>query len=261
MRYLPNKFRGFKPEKQRKTLLELARALEERWDDAEQRLELIDELSVHAGALTEPDPAISAAVSGLWRAVDLQSLMEVLTPLYRLLGFDPRDDGFLTHDRDTMQPRAESIPLTGVLHNLRSGFNTGSIFRIADCFGLERLILSGYTPTPDNPKLQQTAMGVTDWLPWTVSGDIFQTLEALRSRGCYLTALETHPRAVSLEQARFERPCVLIVGNEALGLEKKVLDSVDQIVSIPMRGRKNSLNVGVAFAVAVWEIARRWNLS
>jgi len=96
---------------------------------------------------------------------------------------------------------------------------------------------------------------------WEKREDIFLVMNELKeSEGVEVIALETTPEACPLHRAKIEKPAVLIVGNEAFGLSEEVLIRADKILEISLSGWKESLNVGVAYGMACYEILRQWNL-
>ena len=145
--------------------------------------------------------------------------------------------------------------LEALLDNVRSAWNVGAIFRTSDAFGLHRLHLCGFTPTPENVSVAKTALGADKTIPWTSSKNALITAQELKSAGAYLCAVEQDPRAVPIETLAdlpaTRLPLVVIVGNEISGVDPALLDLCDKICFIPMRGQKRSLNVEVAFGVAV----------
>lgn len=149
--------------------------------------------------------------------------------------------------------------LIAVLDNIRSLYNVGSIFRTADAFGFKKIYLSGYTPEPIGEKqkreIHKTALGAEEFLQWEKFGKTWKLLENLKKQGFYIVGLETDKKAIdifkfSLPAAR--KNMVLVVGNEVKGLSKEVLKRCDKIIKIPMLGKKESLNVSVAFGVAAF---------
>lgn len=151
-------------------------------------------------------------------------------------------------------------PVFTVLDNLRSAFNVGSIIRTADCALLEKIYFCGYTAHPPHKKLDKTSLGAMPYVPWEYNDSIVDTVQALRKKGISIISLETTNRSKLIWEYRFPVPVALILGNEALGVSKEVLELSDDIVEIPMLGYKNSINVAVAFGIAVYEIQRQhWN--
>ncbi|CAN5466173.1 RNA methyltransferase [soil metagenome] len=151
--------------------------------------------------------------------------------------------------------------VTVVLQDIRSMYNVGSIFRTADAMRIERLILTGYTPTPPRPEIKKTALGADETVPWLYEGDIFVALEAERARGSVLVALELTTTSVPISTLSTLSPTTpsritLVLGNEISGVSDDVLAMCDISVEIPMEGVKHSLNVAVAAGIAMYEAIR-----
>ena len=149
-------------------------------------------------------------------------------------------------------PGPQTANLEGLLDNLRSAWNVGAIFRTADGLGVQKLHLCGITPTPENPAVAKTALGADQSIPWTYAPNAVIAAENLVSSGAHLWALEQDQRAIPLADAKItgNQQIVLIVGNEVTGVDPALLDLCEQVVYIPMQGKKRSLNVEVAFGVA-----------
>jgi len=140
-----------------------------------------------------------------------------------------------------------------ILHNIRSAFNVGSIFRTADAVGADKIFLTGYTPTPDNKEITKTALGAENFVKWEKYKNISYLLKKLKKGKYYLVAIEQAENSIPFYKFKPKFPLVLILGNEVRGLDKRILKKVDKIVEIPMFGRKESLNVAVAFGIiAYW---------
>ena len=156
----------------------------------------------------------------------------------------------------TVEPVPSSNPpqgtLEALLDNIRSAWNVGAIFRTADGLGVQKLHLCGITPTPENPAVAKTALGADQSIPWTYAPNAVIAAENLVSSGAHLWALEQDQRAIPLADAKIagNQQVVLIVGNEVTGVDPALLDLCEQVVYIPMQGKKRSLNVEVAFGVA-----------
>lgn len=152
------------------------------------------------------------------------------------------------------RPKSEEPwPIAVYLDHLRSAHNVGSIIRTAEAFSFGSLYFSPQTPFITHKQVQDAAMGADQWV--SCSEGI-----ALSSLPRPIIALETSPQATSLYEMIFPSTFSLVVGNEEYGCSEEVLQSADFLVEIPLRGRKNSLNVANAFAVAAGEIARRKTL-
>jgi 23S rRNA (guanosine2251-2'-O)-methyltransferase len=161
------------------------------------------------------------------------------------------------------QPEGEcnptiSEPVVEVfLDNIRSAFNVGAMFRTADGSGLAHIHLCGMTPTPDNPKIAKTSLGAEYSTPWTYYPDGLSAVKSLKEKGLIIWALECSSSSVSIyESVNFlpEKPLLLVVGNEVTGVDPGILRVCERTISIPMQGYKRSLNVAVAFGIAVYTL-------
>lgn len=143
-----------------------------------------------------------------------------------------------------------------VLDNVRSAFNVGSILRTADGAGIRAAHLCGITPTPENPKVAKTALSAEFVTPWTYAPNAPETVERLKASGLAVWALEGGHGSVSILEPLLQPPAaiVLVAGNELAGVDPAILALCDRIVSLPMLGFKRSLNVAVAFGVAMYWI-------
>lgn len=148
-------------------------------------------------------------------------------------------------------------PLEVFLDNIRSAWNVGSMLRTADGTGVQHVHLCGVTSRPDNPKVWKTALGAERSLPWSFYPDGLSGALALKNQGLRLWALEGGNRAESLFKVGSDLPglpLVLVVGNEVSGVDPAILDVCERVVCLPMQGIKGSLNVAVAFGIAVYYI-------
>ncbi|MCZ2127162.1 MAG: RNA methyltransferase [Anaerolineales bacterium] len=143
-----------------------------------------------------------------------------------------------------------------VLDNIRSAQNVGAIFRSADAFGFERVHLCGITPTPESGAAKKTALGAEDYLAWSYHKNAVELVGALKKEGWKIVALEEGENARNIQTARFakDEKIALILGNEVSGVDEEILALCDSVFAIPMRGRKRSLNVSVAFGVAAYAL-------
>ncbi len=151
-------------------------------------------------------------------------------------------------------------PVHVVLDNVRSAFNVGSIFRTADAGAVAHLHLCGYTACPPNVKLQKTALGAFDYVPWTHYAGIGDCIAYLASQQIPLVAVETQDGAVAHTAFDWPRPVAVAFGNEVTGLQAAVVEQAHAVVSIPMLGYKNTVNVATAFGIVVFEILRQWQV-
>lgn len=151
------------------------------------------------------------------------------------------------------------IPVTVLVESVRSLYNIGSMFRTSDAARIEKLYLTGYSPYPPRKEIDKTALGSTASVPWEHLKDPLEAAERIKSSGVRLCALELTDASVpydSLHSGDF--PLCLVVGNELTGISSGLLERCDMAIEIPMGGIKHSLNVAVAYGVAIFELARIW---
>jgi len=166
-------------------------------------------------------------------------------------GLGAERDVYLQADPgDRLQAIAPPLEWHVLVHNLRSAYNVGSIIRSVDCFGLGDVHLSGYTPSADHPSLRSAARGAEAWIPHRRWGSPIDCLQQFGHLGFPIVALETGDDAIPLPQMQWPSKGILVVGNEELGIAPELLTLCQHKVYIPMYGRKASLNVASAFAIA-----------
>lgn len=138
-------------------------------------------------------------------------------------------------------------------HNIRSLHNVGALFRSADGFGVQSLILSGYTPCPPSPAISKTALGAESWVTWNHTDKPAETLSELKRNGYLLCGLEQTDQSLLLHEFDpIQKNICLVLGNEVTGLSEELIPLMDAFVEIPQFGHKHSLNVSVAAGVALY---------
>lgn len=147
--------------------------------------------------------------------------------------------------------------LYAICHNLRSRENAGSIFRTADAFGVNKIFLTGYTPTPPHDKITKTALGAEQWVAWEKVYSLTRLIKKLRADGFEITALEQSRKNIALAKYHPKKNTALVIGNEVSGIPPRILQQCDRIIEIPMHGKKESLNVAVAFGIAAYAMMQR----
>jgi tRNA G18 (ribose-2'-O)-methylase SpoU len=152
----------------------------------------------------------------------------------------------------------EKRALVVVLDNLRSGHNTGAIFRSADSFLVQEIQVCGITPLPDQREVQKSALGATVTVPWKYVRETALALKALKTAGWHITGVEQTNRSTALGPSFTppQQPVALVFGNEVRGLSEDVLPLCDDFVEIPQHGSKHSLNVAVCAGIVLWEYCR-----
>lgn len=144
-----------------------------------------------------------------------------------------------------------------ICHNIRSRENVGSVFRTADAFGIDKIFLTGFTPVPPHEKISKTALGAEQWVAWEKVFSCGRLIKKLRHDGFEITALEQAQNSADIGKYKPKRNIALIIGNEVWGVPRSILKQCDCVAEIPMVGKKESLNVAVAFGIAAYAITRR----
>ena len=154
--------------------------------------------------------------------------------------------------------------VVGVLDNIRSAYNVGSIFRTADGAGFTKLYLCGVTPCPVdqfgrvNEKIHKVALGAEKTIAWEYRASTARAINVLKKQGFLIYALEKHLDSLRYDKVSIQKDTkiALVVGNEIEGLSSAILKKVHNIIEIPMKGSKESLNVSVAFGIAAYAITK-----
>ena len=163
------------------------------------------------------------------------------------------------------------LKIAVMLHNVRSAHNVGSIFRTADAAGAERVFLSGYTPTPIDrfgrlqKDIAKTALGAEKTLVWEYAKSPAVLFRRLHKEEWSIIGVEQDPRARDYRTFRAPRlsnissggehkQAVFVFGNEVRGLSKSLRDACDQLIEIPMHGKKESLNVSVTAGIVLFSV-------
>jgi 23S rRNA (guanosine2251-2'-O)-methyltransferase len=154
---------------------------------------------------------------------------------------------------------ASRVPLIVLVDNVRSLYNVGSIFRTSDGAMIEKLILAGFTPHPPRKEIDKTALGSTKSVPWEYTEYPAEAIRSLKERGYKICCLELTDKSIPYNDIKTtDFPLCLVIGNEIHGVAKEVIELCDIAIEIPMYGIKQSLNVAVAYGIAVFELSRLW---
>ncbi|MBW1972802.1 MAG: RNA methyltransferase [Deltaproteobacteria bacterium] len=192
-----------------------------------------------------------------------QEYLEAVNNLYHefleLSGISILEREFKVRTKDRNFPLyKERVPLSVILDNIRSPFNVGNIIRTSEAVRVEKVYFCGYTLYPPNKKVSKAAMGAEKYIDWEYYENGIDTIDLLKNKGITIIALETSDNSVSCFDYSFSFPMAIVVGNEEFGISHDILKKSDQIVEIPTRGYKNSLNVSVAFGIAIFQILKQW---
>ncbi len=150
-------------------------------------------------------------------------------------------------------------PIIFVLDNLRSAFNVGSIFRMADILRVEEVVLCGYTPYPPHAKLEKTSMGTVNYVKWTHFPTTLVAVDHIKKQNTAIWAVETTSASKPFHTVAYPPRIALVFGNEALGVNAEVIAACDDIIEIPTFGYKNSMNVAAACAVVGYKAVEMIN--
>lgn len=155
---------------------------------------------------------------------------------------------------------ATKIPLVIVLDNIRSQHNTGSVFRTADAFRIDKIYLCGITATPPNREIQKSALGATDSVNWEYFESTLGAIDLLKSQGFTIIAAEQATGSIRLEELIIDqdKKYALIFGNEVMGVDDEVMKKCDLCIEIPQFGTKHSLNVSVSAGILMWEFIKKF---
>jgi len=149
-----------------------------------------------------------------------------------------------------------------IIENIRSIHNVGAIFRTADGAGYDQIFCCGFSPDPSDPRIAKVALGAETHIPWKHAEDVLSVIKELKSGGFQIYVLENTPAAEPLFECEIDNAdFALVFGHEVSGVSAEVLAAADRVFVIPMRGKKESLNVSVAAGIAMYELVRKVEIS
>jgi tRNA G18 (ribose-2'-O)-methylase SpoU len=152
------------------------------------------------------------------------------------------------------------------LHNIRSVYNVGSIFRTADAVGVDHIYLSGYTPLPidrfgrNRNDMNKIALGAEQSMSWSQLKDIPNNIIDMKNNNIEFVYVEQHASSIPFDTYVPQKEAleiVLAMGEETQGFIDELLPYADAIIEIPMHGEKESLNVSVAFGIAAYSVFKK----
>ncbi|MBM4160170.1 MAG: RNA methyltransferase [Ignavibacteria bacterium] len=153
----------------------------------------------------------------------------------------------------------DRLPVTVVVDNVRSLYNVGSIFRTSDGVLLQKLILTGFTPKPPRREIEKTALGATRSVPWVHVKQPRDAIIRVKQEGVKAYCLELTDSTIPYYAVKpTDFPLCLVIGNEITGVSKEAINECDCALAIPQYGIKQSLNVAVAYGIAIFELNRIW---
>ena len=142
-----------------------------------------------------------------------------------------------------------------LLDSIRSMNNVGAVFRTADAFIIEKVVLCGITPQPPHREIHKAALGATESVDWNYEKDVTEALQKLKSEGYKILAIEQTTGSIALNEQVISKDekYVVIMGNEVDGVSDEALALCDGFIEIPQLGTKHSLNVSVCAGIIMWE--------
>jgi len=157
--------------------------------------------------------------------------------------------------------KSKKIPITILLENIRSAHNIGSVFRTADSFLINEIILCGISAQPPNKDIRKTALGSSESVEWKYEKNIEVAIQNLKDKGNKIISVEQTTNSISLENFKPSKNSkyAIIFGNEVNGIEQRTIDLSDMAIEIPQYGTKHSLNISVAAGIIIWNIFSKIN--
>ncbi|AZQ43321.1 RNA methyltransferase [Nonlabens ponticola] len=151
---------------------------------------------------------------------------------------------------------SNKTPLIIILDNVRSLNNVGSVFRSADSYRVEKIILCGITAQPPHREIRKTALGATETVAWEYIEDPVQAVKQLKENGYTTCAIEQADRSQNLYNYQPERgqKIAIVLGNEVQGVQQEVVDVCDHVIELDQYGTKHSLNIAVCAGIVIYDL-------
>jgi len=163
-------------------------------------------------------------------------------------------------DHSHHHAKAKKYPVCFLAHDIDVPMNIGSLFRIADALGIEKIYLSGTSPVPPNSKIKKTSRSTEKYVPFSYEESPFDLVKRLKSEGYTIISLEITSSSLDIRElsiSKSEKAC-LVLGSENSGVCQELLDTSDITIHIPMLGKNSSMNVATECSIATFEIIRRF---
>lgn len=151
--------------------------------------------------------------------------------------------------------KTEKIPLIIVLDNVRSMHNVGAVFRTADAFLVEKILLCGITPVPPHREIHKAALGATESVDWQYYESVKEAVLDLKTLKYEVLGIEQTTDSIPITEYTIDpsRKYALVLGNEVDGISEEILNHCDGFLEIPQLGTKHSLNVSVCGGIVMWD--------
>jgi tRNA G18 (ribose-2'-O)-methylase SpoU len=159
--------------------------------------------------------------------------------------------------------QSDKTRIVVVLDNIRSAHNVGSVFRTADGFGIEKIVLTGITAQPPHREINKTAIGATESMPWEYFENVIDAVRMLEDKGYRILVAEQTDQSTSLHEVEIGHgdKIAIVLGNEVNGVSDAVIELFDTSIEIPQFGTKHSFNVAVTTGILLWEISRKMRIN
>ncbi|SVA51712.1 uncharacterized protein METZ01_LOCUS104566 [marine metagenome] len=158
--------------------------------------------------------------------------------------------------------KAEKTPAIVILDNIRSIHNVGSIFRTSDSFLIKKVFICGITATPENQRMEKTALGSTDSVDWEYMKDPKELINKLEKDNVIIVSVEQADQSIKIQDFKpvdgFDY--AFVFGNEVDGVRDEFIKASKHVLEIPQQGTKHSLNVSVAAGVILWDFYKKCGL-
>lgn len=156
----------------------------------------------------------------------------------------------------------EKLPVVVVLDNVRSMHNVGSVFRTADGFSVEKVVLCGITAQPPHREIEKTALGATQSVDWVHFEDTLTAIDHLRNDGYQIIAIEQAQDSTMLNTFKPNQQLkyALIFGNEVNGVSDEAMQKIDECIEIPQFGTKHSFNIVISAGIVLWDFFAKLRL-
>ena len=157
--------------------------------------------------------------------------------------------------------KQEKLPVILILDSIRSLHNVGSIFRTADAFAVEKIILCGITGRPPHREIEKTALGATQSVEWVFEPEISTAIRVLKTDNYHIVAIEQAETSTYLNEftPSSDEKYALILGNEVNGVSTEAMSEIDECIEIPQFGTKHSLNVVISAGIVLWDFSSKLN--
>jgi tRNA G18 (ribose-2'-O)-methylase SpoU len=157
---------------------------------------------------------------------------------------------------------SQKFPLCFLLDNIHLSANIGSLFRIADALGVEKIYLTGLSSVSANTKFKKASRSTEKFVDYAYEENTLDLAARLKNEGYCIIGLEITSSSISIQKMSFakDQKICLVIGSEDIGVSQNLLEACDSVVHIPMFGQNSSMNVGTACAIATFEIIRNFKI-